>query len=433
LAVSTPLDNRRGSTVYGQSYVEMNMRTIDLALKDLSQILRDKRSLLFLVAMPIAFTFFMGFAYRGGTGDQNVDHRIPLAVVDPQPEAVLSQMLYARLEASDALRPVAMSEAQAMDALHKGGVAGVLVIPAGFSEGGVGARKAIPQLSLIADPTSTQGQSLYQLLRVPVAQLMSAVEISHEVADIVGAQARIEPSAEQSAALDLAWGKWEANARQSLVRAEQVVARTPDDPYGGNPYNQSSPGILVMFAMFGLVTSAQILVEERKTRTLQRLMTTAMRPWQIVAGHMLAMFGIVLAQTVLLVVFGQLALGVEYVREPLAVLLVAVAMGLWVAALGLLIGVLAKVEEQVILFSLIAMFLFSALGGTWFPLEGAGAAFATLGRLTPSAWAMTGFQNILIRGLGLPSVWKPAAILVAYAAAFFVVAVWRFRKSETAA
>jgi ABC-2 type transport system permease protein len=200
------------------------------------------------------------------------------------------------------------------------------------------------------------------------------------------------------------------------------------DPYGGNPYNQSSPGILVMFAMFGLVTSAQILVQERKTRTLQRLMTTAMRPWEIVTGHMLAMFAIVFLQTLLLVVFGQLALGVDYVRQPLGVLLVAVAMGLWVAAVGLLIGVLAKAEEQVILFSLIAMFLFSALGGTWFPLEVAGKAFATLGRLTPSAWAMSGFQNILIRGLGLESAWLPTSILLAYALIFFAVAAWRFRK-----
>ena len=45
---------------------EIIMRIIDVALKDLSQILRDRRSLLFLVAMPILFTLFMGFAYKSG-------------------------------------------------------------------------------------------------------------------------------------------------------------------------------------------------------------------------------------------------------------------------------------------------------------------------------------------------------------------------------
>jgi hypothetical protein len=42
---------------------------------------------------------------------------------------------------------------------------------------------------------------------------------------------------------------------------------------------------------------------------------------------------------------------------------------------------------------------------------------------------MTGFQNLLIRGQGLDSVWRPALILSAYALAFFAVALWRFRKA----
>jgi len=50
--------------------------------------------------------------------------------------------------------------------------------------------------------------------------------------------------------------------------------------------------------------------------------------------------------------------------------------------------------------------------------------------LLPSAWAMNGLQNLLIRGLGLESVWKPAGMLLLYALGFFGLAVWRFRKVE---
>jgi len=155
-----------------------------------------------------------------------------------------------------------------------------------------------------------------------------------------------------------------------------------------------------------------------------------MKPWEIVAGHMLAMFTITFLQTAMLVVFGQWVLKVDYLREPLAVLLVSVTLGLWVASMGLLIGVIAKEEQQVILFSMIAMFLFSALGGTWFPLEATGGAFAAIGKAMPSAWAMNGLQNILIRGLGLESVWTAVGMLSVYALLFFVLAVWRFRKIE---
>src|SRR5512138_3576479 len=151
------------------------MRILDLAIKDLSQMFRDKRSLLFLVAMPLGFTFFMGFAYRQAEeGNANADTRIPLAVVDPEPDAVLNKMFIGRLDLSEDIRIESMSEEAAMNALYKGDVAGVLAIPQGFSEQAAAGKT--PQLKLIADSTSAQGQSLYQLLRGPVSQLMSAVE-----------------------------------------------------------------------------------------------------------------------------------------------------------------------------------------------------------------------------------------------------------------
>jgi ABC-2 type transport system permease protein len=320
-----------------------------------------------------------------------------------------------------------MNEDEAMDAFRKGEVAGVLVVPDGFSEQVEAGREADAQLNLIAEAASSEGQSIYQLLRVPISQLMSAVEVARISADVQSNPDEYIPS------IELAWSKWDENSKLSLVRVEQAVAaasRESSDWTGGNPYNQASPGILVQFAIFGLITSAQILVQERKTRTLQRLITTAMKPWEIVAGHMLAMFSLTFLQTAMLVVFGQLALNVNYLQEPLGTLLVSVALGLWVASMGLLIGVIAKTDDQVILYSMIAMFLFSALGGTWFPLESAGGAFAAIGKALPSAWAMNGYQNILIRGLGLASVWMAVGILSAYALGFFFLAVWRFRKIE---
>ena len=401
------------------------MRIFDLALKDLSQIFRDKKSLLFLAAMPVIFTIFMGFAYRNGGSQENVDNRILLGVVNPEPELPLNRELFARLENSPSMRVVEMKETEALTALREGKIAGVLLIPIGFNTRSYAGEVA--QLILVSDPVSADRQSLFQLLRTPITQLMSAVEISRESMEIVAAQ---DASAEQSAAFELAWGKWNAASQLSLVRIEQAIALPASDWTGGNPYNQSSPGILVMFAIFGLVTSAQILVQERKSRTLQRLVTTAMKPWQIVAGHLLAMFTITFMQTAMLVIFGQLVLKVDYLREPLGILLLGVSLGLWIASLGLLIGVIAKEEQQVVLYSMVAMFLFSALGGAWFPLESSGGAFAAVGRLTPSAWAMSGFQNILIRGLGLGSVWTAVAVMSVYALFFFVLAVWRFGKME---
>jgi ABC-2 type transport system permease protein len=98
--------------------------------------------------------------------------------------------------------------------------------------------------------------------------------------------------------------------------------------------------------------------------------------------------------------------------------------------LGLLIGVLARTEEQAITFSLIPMFVFSGLGGAWVPLEVTGVTFQAIGHLSPVAWAMDGFKNIIVRGLGLDSILLPAIALASYAVLFFVLAAWRLSAAE---
>jgi ABC-2 type transport system permease protein len=123
----------------------------------------------------------------------------------------------------------------------------------------------------------------------------------------------------------------------------------------------------------------------------------------VIAGHILAMFVVVLLQETLLVTLGQFAFGVDYLRQPLGTLLMMAALALWAASLGLLIGALSRREDQVIVLCLIAMFVFSTLGGAWFPLEVTGKTFSSIGHMLPTAWAMDGFQNIVLRRLSFGS------------------------------
>ncbi len=398
------------------------MKILTLALKDLRQMLFDKNSALFLVAMPIVFTFFMGYAYRSGENGASEEQLIPLAWVQEESTSEFGQMLFDKLTTSGTFEVSSMPMDDAHNALQRGKVKGILVIPDDFDQQVI--ENGTPQITLVADSTSTTGQAIYQLLRTPITQLMSSIEIGEIAAESMDNMSTFNP------AITLAWEKWAATDTDQVIKLEKAVTFETDSWYGDSPYNQASPGIIVQFAIIGLVTSGQVLVEEKKTRTLQRLMTTAMRPWQIIAGHMLAMFAIVFVQTLLMVIFGQFVLKVDYLRVPLGTFLIAMSLGLWVASMGLLISTIAKSDNQVVLYAMLAMFIFSALGGTWFPLEGAGGAFAAIAKLLPSSWAMIGLQNILIRGLGLNSLWQPIAILLAYAMGFFLLAVWRFRKMD---
>ena len=185
--------------------------------------------------------------------------------------------------------------------------------------------------------------------------------------------------------------------------------------------------MIVQFAIYGLLFAGGILVSERNSRALRRLLTTPVVRWQIIAGHVLASFLVVIAQEAILIAFGQLVFKVDYLRQPAATLAMAAAVAIWAASLGLLIGVVSKKEEHVVLWSLAAMFLLAGLGGAWFPLDVTGKTFAAIGHLLPSAWAMDGFQNIILRGQGFESILLPVGILLGYTLLFFGISIWRFR------
>jgi ABC-2 type transport system permease protein len=395
------------------------MRILDLAIKNITQILRDKMAFLFLLIMPMVFTFFMGFVF--GAGAAEADTRLPVGWVNQDEDGLMSTHLENMLADSGVLRlEVLENQDSANEQVRSGELAGVIVVPEDFSQ--VTLAGGTARLTLIADEGSPNGQAVRETVRPLVVRLLSAGEISRLSTEYNNPQG-------QAAALDAAVQAWSSPKLNIDVRP--VYAAGSEAEERTNPYNQMSPGMLVQFVLFGLITSGMVLVNERKDRTLQRMMTTAMDRSSIIAGHVLSMFTITLVQQVILVIFGQALLGVDYLRQPLAVLVMMVSLALFVAALGLLVGVVAKREEQVILFSMVFMFVLTALAGAWFPLDVTGPAFNTIGHLTPGAWAMDGFQNIVLRGMGLSSVLLPAAVVLGYAALVFGIALWRFRYAES--
>ena len=404
------------------------MRLVDIALKDLLQIIRDWKSALFMVVMPILFTVFFGLVFSPSSVDG--DPRLPVGFVNQDQEGNLVGRLQELLENSDIVRPVSLEadEATRMDEmLRDGDLAAALVVQVGYSQQAFAGED--PSLTVVADLSTTSGQTAHSGIETAVSRLRSAVETAHISAETFDEQEGFESERGRQAylqeAVDLAIAEWkQPPLRVDVERATGGAIPEAEAPSG---FAQSSPGMMVQFAIFGLITSAMVLVLERKSGALKRLLTTPINRTTVIGGHVLAMFTVVFLQQITLAVFGQFVFGVNYVRAPLATLSMMMTLALWAASLGLLIGAVSKREEQVITWSLIAMFVFASLGGAWFPLEVAGEAFTTIGKITPSAWAMDGLQNIVVRGQGLNSVLLPAGILLAYAAVFFGLAVWRFR------
>jgi ABC-2 type transport system permease protein len=402
------------------------VRILNLAGKDLLQIVRDWKSALFLVVMPILFTLFFGFVFAPDQVEG--DPRLPVGLVNQDPAGSLAEGLKDLLAASDVVRPVILEteKDQIDEQVRRGDLAAVIIVPQDFSRQALAGES--PQLTVIADRATTAGQTAHSGIETAASRLMGAVETAHisarERDAREGFSSQVARQAYLEEAVDLAIASWQTPPIR--VTAEQATGAATEKkaPSG---FAQSSPGMMVQFAIFGLITSAMVLVLERKTGALRRLMTTPTPRATVIVGHVLAMFLVVFFQQALLVAVGQLLFDVDYLQAPLATLAMMVTLSIFAASLGLLIGALATTEEQVITWSLIAMFLFAALGGAWFPLEVAGETFAAIGHVTPTAWAMDGLQNIVVRSQGLGSVLLPAGILMAYAAIFLGVAVWQFR------
>ena len=405
------------------------MRILDLALKDLRQLVRDWKSVLFLLIMPIGFTILLGFVTGGGGGQ--ADPRLPVAYVDEDRGTVSSHLLEL-LNGSDAIRPVAVENADLAEVEQQvadGELAAAVIVPAGYSAQVLSLNSEAPvDPRLVVDPASNAGQTAVNGVQAAVVRLLGAAQTARLTSEAYQAQGGTADAALLEETFARAIEAWRNPPLTVTARGSGILtAQDGEAEADPSPFAHSSAGVMVQFAMAGIMGAAEIVVLERKSGALRRLLTTPIARLEIIAGHFLAMLLIMLAQLVILVVFGQLVLGVDYMRVPLATCLMIVLTAFWSASMGLLIGIVAKTDEQVIIFTLIPMLLLSGLGGAWMPLELTSETFQAVGHFTPVAWAIDGFENIVVRGLGLESVLLPAAILLAYAVVFFAIGVWRFR------
>jgi ABC-type Na+ efflux pump permease subunit len=123
---------------------------------------------------------------------------------------------------------------------------------------------------------------------------------------------------------------------------------------------------MAFFATIGMITPGYLLLGERRWRTLARMLTTDVRRAEIFAGHTPAVFAMGFLQGILLTLFGQAAFGLDYRRDPAAVMRMAGALALWSAGSGVLISTLAGDENQVVLLVMGATLVLGFLGGAFF-------------------------------------------------------------------
>lgn len=396
------------------------IRILDITLKDLMQLLRDAKTFMFLLIMPIIFTLLFGYAF-GGFSSGDSDSRLPVGYLS-QDDHWVTGSLHELLSQSEVIRldeSIFHSATDLEKLVADGDLAAAIIVPDGYGRAILKGKTA--RLIVIAETNA----SAWTTIEAELLTLTSRLDGAVRTATV------IEQTNVEGIPFDYAFEKSLSAWDEPPIAIEETTSLAVKKTSNESALAHTAPAMMLQFAIAGLLTAAQVIVSERKSRTLQRLLTTATGRVHIILGHYGAIFSLIFTQFVILILFAQLALKVNYLRLPAATLLVAFSAALCISALGLLIGILARTEEQAVMFSLIPMFVFSGLGGAWVPLEVTGATFQTIGHLSPVAWGMDGFENIVARGLGLDSVLVPAAALIGYAMFFFLLAIRQFKKAET--
>lgn len=382
---------------------------------------------LFSLGMPLLFTFVLGQAMRG-MGPQAAPDRWPLLVVD-EDQSEMSAALLAHLERNSAVEVEISTRESALARLADEEALAALVVPAGFGAALEAGKNASLEFHQNANQI-TRAQLLEQVVQAAAAELAgstAAAELSARVAGQVGLFAGAEPGVQTAyarAAFGEAENEWGSGAGVEVETTQVTRMNEFNVPLGST---QSSPGMLVMYALFFTFGGGVSLLVEREEGTLRRLLVMPIGKGTIMTGKLLGIFLGALAQMAIMVAAGQWWFGVEWGRSPAALVVVLAAYGLAGTGLGLLVAALARTTAQANALGTILVMAFSALGGAWWPIEIVPGWMQTLALALPTGWAMRGFHDIITRGLGLEAVALEALVLVGFAAVFLAVGIWRFR------
>lgn len=233
---------------------------------------------------------------------------------------------------------------------------------------------------------------------------------------------------------------WAALTREAEHTGEGAD-RAPYQREGGGWLNRGTlryqllvPSYLVMFAFFLVLTMGWLFTAERRQGTLKRLMLAPLTSSQILLGKLIPCLVVSVFQGLVLLLAGRLIFGMSWGPEPAYLALVVFCTSLAATGLALLIGVLARTENQVAIYgTLIVLVLAGLSGGMMGDRSLMPERMQTISRITPHAWALDAYRQLLVSP-GAPA-WTPNSAVVLEACqalalfglGFFVLAWVRVR------
>lgn len=184
-------------------------------------------------------------------------------------------------------------------------------------------------------------------------------------------------------------------------------------------------GLFIFFFVF-LISGVSFL-RERTTGTLQRLLATPLRRWEIVLGYIIGFGLFTTFQTTLISWYAISVLGIMMEGTFLYVLLITFLLALTALTLGTLLSAFANNEFQMIQFIplvIVPQVFFCGL----FNLETMPVWLSSISYIMPLYYGAEALQEIMIRGKGFESIFKNIFILLSFSTVFCILNIQALKK-----
>jgi ABC-2 type transport system permease protein len=185
-------------------------------------------------------------------------------------------------------------------------------------------------------------------------------------------------------------------------------------------------GIILQF-LTTLFTSLAI-VREREQGTIEQIMVTPIRPWELVVGKVIPYVTIAYWDLAEVLVVGILWFGVS-IHGSLPLLLALSFLFLFTSlGIGLLISATARTQQEAMFLAMFTLLPSIFLSGFFFPLEAMPAALRVLSYLIPLRYFLIIVRSIVLKGVGLATLTDEVMALVIFGFVIMLAATRRFRK-----
>ncbi|MDX1503573.1 MAG: ABC transporter permease, partial [Thermoanaerobaculia bacterium] len=216
----------------------------------------------------------------------------------------------------------------------------------------------------------------------------------------------------------------ERAAGPGAAPAGPPLAISVEDVLGGPRKRPSvaffAAGIGVMFLLFATTGRGVLLIEERESGVLTRMLTTGLGLGRLLAGRWLYLASLGFAQVTAMFVWGALVFGLDlWTPRHLAGFVVMTATtAAAAAALAVLLAVVCRTRAQLNGVSVVLVLVMSALGGSLFPRFLMPETLRTLGLATFNAWALDGYRKVFWYESPLGDLAPQLAVLTALTGVF---------------